>query len=185
MNKKLLLGLCLAASAATAMAQKPVIAKDPAIEAKVEKTLSRLTLEEKAGQMVELVVDLFGKNDAKGVFHIDKNRADSLIQRYKIGSILNAPNTQAPTKEQWQEIQNDIQRISMKRLGVPCVFGLDQNHGSTYTQGGTLFPQNINIAATFNREIARRGAEATAYETRAVSVPWTYSPTVEIGRAHV
>lgn len=70
----------------------------------------------------------------------------------------------------------------MKRIGIPCVFGLDQNHGSTYTQGGTLFPQNINVAATFNREIARRSAEATAYETRAVSVPWTYSPTVDLGR---
>ena len=70
----------------------------------------------------------------------------------------------------------------MKRIGIPCVFGLDQNHGSTYTQGGTLFPQNINVAASFNREIARRSAEATAYETRAVSVPWTYSPTVDLGR---
>lgn len=70
----------------------------------------------------------------------------------------------------------------MKRIGIPCVFGLDQNHGSTYTQGGTLFPQNINVAATFNREIARHSAEATAYETRAVSVPWTYSPTVDLGR---
>ncbi len=70
----------------------------------------------------------------------------------------------------------------MKRIGIPCVFGLDQNHGSTYTQDGTLYPQNINVAATFNREIARRSAEATAYETRAVSVPWTYSPTVDLGR---
>ena len=70
----------------------------------------------------------------------------------------------------------------MKRIGIPCVFGLDQNHGSTYTQDGTLFPQNINVAATFNREIARHSAEATAYETRAVSVPWTYSPTVDLGR---
>ena len=66
--------------------------------------------------------------------------------------------------------------------GVPCLFGLDQNHGSTYTQGGTLFPQNINVAATFNRDIARRSAEATAYETRAVSVPWTFSPTLDLAR---
>lgn len=183
MNRKRLLYVCMAvASTILSWAQKPVIPRDPAIEAKIEKTLSKLTLEEKAGQMVELVVDLFGKNDAKGVFHIDKNRADSLIQRYKIGSILNAPNTQAPTKEQWQEIMGDIQTISMKRLGIPCIFGLDQNHGSTYTQGGTLFPQNINVAATFNREVARRNAEATAYETRAVSVPWTYSPTVDLAR---
>lgn len=183
MNRKRLLYVCMAVASTTlSWAQKPVIPRDPAIEAKIEKTLSKLTLEEKVGQMVELVVDLFGKNDVKGVFHIDKNRADSLIQRYKIGSILNAPNTQAPTKEQWQEIMGDIQTISMKRLGIPCIFGLDQNHGSTYTQGGTLFPQNINVAATFNREVARRNAEATAYETRAVSVPWTYSPTVDLAR---
>jgi beta-glucosidase len=62
------------------------------------------------------------------------------------------------------------------------IYGLDQNHGSTYTQDGTLFPQNINVAATFNRTLAQRCAEATAYETRAVSVPWTYSPTVDLGR---
>ena len=101
---------------------------------------------------------------------------------YKIGSILNAPNTCAPTAKQWEKYIAQIQKISMKRIGIPCVFGLDQNHGSTYTQGGTLFPQNINVAASFNREIARRSAEATAYETRAVSVPWTYSPTVDLGR---
>ena len=160
----------------------PVIASDPKIEAMIEKTLARMTLEEKAGQMVELVTDLFGQNDKDGVFHIDEAKTDSIISRYKIGSILNAPNTTAPTSKQWEQYIAQIQKISMKRLGIPCVFGLDQNHGSTYTADGTLFPQNINVAASFNRDIARRSAEATAYETRAVSVPWTYSPTVDLGR---
>ena len=160
----------------------PVIASDPKIEAMIEKTLARMTLEEKAGQMVELVTDLFGSNDKDGVFHIDEAKTDSLISRYKIGSILNAPNTTAPTSKQWEQYMAQIQKISMKRLGIPCVFGLDQNHGSTYTADGTLFPQNINVAASFNRDIAHRSAEATAYETRAVSVPWTYSPTVDLGR---
>ena len=132
--------------------------------------------------MMELVTDLFGANDKNGVFYIDEHKTDSILSRYKIGSILNAPNTCAPTAKQWEKYISQIQKISMKRIGIPCVFGLDQNHGSTYTQGGTLFPQNINVAATFNREIARRSAEATAYETRAVSVPWTYSPTVDLGR---
>lgn len=116
------------------------------------------------------------------MFYIDEHKTDSILSRYKIGSILNAPNTCAPTAKQWEKYIAQIQKISMKRIGIPCVFGLDQNHGSTYTQGGTLFPQNINVAATFNREIARRSAEATAYETRAVSIPWTYSPTVDLGR---
>lgn len=180
--KKILLSISLLALAYTASANAPVIKSDPKIEAQVEQTLKKLTLEEKIGQMMELVTDLFGANDKNGVFYIDEHKTDSILSRYKIGSILNAPNTCAPTAKQWEKYIAQIQKISMKRIGIPCVFGLDQNHGSTYTQGGTLFPQNINVAATFNREIARRSAEATAYETRAVSVPWTYSPTVDLGR---
>ena len=180
--KKLLLSVSMLALAYTASAKVPVIKSDPKIEAQVEQTLKKLTLEEKIGQMMELVTDLFGANDKNGVFYIDEHKTDSILSRYKIGSILNAPNTCAPTAKQWEKYIAQIQKISMKRIGIPCVFGLDQNHGSTYTQDGTLFPQNINVAATFNREIARRSAEATAYETRAVSVPWTYSPTVDLGR---
>lgn len=180
--KKILLSISMLALAYTASANVPVIKSDPKIEAQVEQTLKKLTLEEKIGQMMELVTDLFGANDKNGVFYIDEHKTDSILSRYKIGSILNAPNTCAPTAKQWEKYIAQIQKISMKRIGIPCIFGLDQNHGSTYTQGGTLFPQNINVAATFNREIARRSAEATAYETRAVSVPWTYSPTVDLGR---
>ena len=180
--KKILLSISMLTLAYTASANVPVIKSDPKIEAQVEQTLKKLTLEEKIGQMMELVTDLFGANDKNGVFYIDEHKTDSILSRYKIGSILNAPNTCAPTAKQWEKYISQIQKISMKRIGIPCVFGLDQNHGSTYTQGGTLFPQNINVAATFNREIARRSAEATAYETRAVSVPWTYSPTVDLGR---
>ncbi|MBV3428270.1 glycoside hydrolase family 3 C-terminal domain-containing protein [Prevotella copri] len=180
--KKILLSISMLALAYTASANVPVIKSDPKIEAQVEQTLKKLTLEEKIGQMMELVTDLFGANDKNGVFYIDEHKTDSILSRYKIGSILNAPNTCAPTAKQWEKYISQIQKISMKRIGIPCVFGLDQNHGSTYTQDGTLFPQNINVAATFNREIARRSAEATAYETRAVSIPWTYSPTVDLGR---
>ena len=180
--KKLFSSIFMLALAYTASAKVPVIKSDPKIEAQVEQTLKKLTLEEKVGQMMELVTDLFGANDKNGVFYIDEHKTDSILSRYKIGSILNAPNTCAPTAKQWEKYISQIQKISMKRIGIPCVFGLDQNHGSTYTQGGTLFPQNINVAATFNREIARRSAEATAYETRAVSIPWTYSPTVDLGR---
>lgn len=179
---KLLLSISMLAFAYTTSANVPVIKSDPKIEAQVEQTLKKLTLEEKIGQMMELVTDLFGANDKNGVFYIDEHKTDSILSRYKIGSILNAPNTCAPTAKQWEKYIEQIQKISMKRIGIPCVFGLDQNHGSTYTQDGTLFPQNINVAATFNREIARHSAEATAYETRAVSVPWTYSPTVDLGR---
>lgn len=180
--KKTLISISMLALACTANANIPVIKSDAKVEAKVDQTLKKLTLEEKVGQMMEVVIDLIGANDKNGVFYIDEHKADSIFTHYKIGSILNAPNTCAPTAQQWEKYMAQIQKLSMKRLGVPCIFGLDQNHGSTYTQGGTLFPQNINVAATFNREIAHRSAEATAYETRAVSVPWTYSPTVDLGR---
>lgn len=187
--KKTLISISMLALACTANANIhttnaniPVIKSDAKIEAKVDQTLKKLTLEEKVGQMMEIVINLFGGNDKNGVFYIDEHKADSIFSHYKVGSILNAPNTCAPTAKQWEKYMAQIQKLSMKRMGVPCIFGLDQNHGSTYTQGGTLFPQNINVAATFNREIAHRSAEATAYETRAVSVPWTYSPTVDLGR---
>ena len=180
--KKILVSISMLALALGASANVPVIKSDAKVEAQVEQTLQKLTLEEKVGQMMELVTDLFGGNDKNGVFYIDEKKTDSILSRYKVGSILNAPNTCAPTAKQWEKYLQQIQKISMKRIGIPCVFGLDQNHGSTYTQGGTLFPQNINVAATFNREVARRSAEATAYETRAVSVPWTYSPTIDLGR---
>ena len=180
--KKILVSISMLALALEASANVPVIKSDAKVEAQVEQTLQKLTLEEKVGQMMELVTDLFGANDKNGVFYIDEKKTDSILSRYKVGSILNAPNTCAPTAKQWEKYLQQIQKISMKRIGIPCVFGLDQNHGSTYTQGGTLFPQNINVAATFNREVARRSAEATAYETRAVSIPWTYSPTVDLGR---
>ncbi len=180
--KKTIISVCLLTVACSASGVTPVIRSDAKLEAKVEQTLKKLTLEEKIGQMMELVTDLFGTNDKNGVFYIDEHKTDSILSNYKIGSILNAPNTCAPTAKQWETYTAQLQKISLKRIGIPCIFGLDQNHGSTYTQGGTLFPQNINVAATFNREIARNCAEATAYETRAVSVPWTYSPTVDLGR---
>ena len=181
-SKLVLLVVILSAMLASCGKQGAGQGQDADIEAQVAKKLGELTLEEKIGQMMQLVTDLFGTNDENGVFHIDPAKADTLFSKYKIGSILNAPNTCAPTAEQWEEIIAEIQQLSMKHIGIPCIFGLDQNHGSTYTQGGTLFPQNINVAATFNRDIARKSAEATAYETRAVSVPWTFSPTIDLGR---
>lgn len=156
--------------------------KDTKIESKIDNLLSKMTLEEKAGQMIQLVTDLFVGNDKNGVFHIDEHKTDSIISNYKVGSILNAPNTVAPTVKQWEDYVARIQKISMKRLGIPRLMGLDQNHGSTYISDGILYPQNINLGASFNREITRKAAEAAAYETRAASIPWTFNPTVDLGR---
>ena len=95
---------------------------------------------------------------------------------------MNAPGPVAQSREKWKEIIGYIQEVSMKEIGIPCIYGLDQNHGTTYTLGGTLFPQNINLGAAFNPELTYESAVVTAYETRASNCPWTYSPTVDMAR---
>ncbi len=220
--------------AATIMqAQKPAIPRDAALEAKIEKTLAKMTLDEKIGQMLELNLDIIGKmtvenakvdrekvrsvlqqygrsdaevkemlkktdqqiidqlggfpvdiyqGDTKRVWKLNEQMLDTLISKWKVGSILNAPGTKAPTVAQWQQWIQLIQKKSMKYLGIPDIYGLDHNHGVTYTQGGTLFPQPINLGASFNTELARRGAEITAYESRAANCPWVYNPVVDLSR---
>ena len=234
--KKVLLILSLLTfnfSLLTSMAQKPAIPRDAALEAKVEKTLAKMSLDEKIGQMLELNLDIIGKmtvKDAKvdrekvrsvlqqygrsaeeveamvklsdqeiidklGAFPVDIYQGetkrewqlnevmlDTLISKWKVGSILNAPGTRAPSIDQWQKWITLIQEKSMKYLGIPDIYGLDHNHGVTYTQGGTLFPQPINLGASFNTELARIGAEITAYESRAANCPWVYNPVVDLSR---
>ena len=179
--RQTLLPLMLFAALGVA-AQKPAIPRDDALEAKVEKTLARMTLDEKIGQMLELNFDLMGKYDANGTWTLNETMLDTCISKWKVGSILNAPATRAATIEQWQYWIRLIQQKSMKYLGIPDVYGLDHNHGVTYTQKGTLFPQPINLAASFNTELARRGAQITAYESRAANCPWVYNPVVDLGR---
>ena len=223
--------MCCAAM--TTQAQKPAIPRDAALEAKVEKTLARMTLDEKIGQMLELNLDVMGKmtvenakvdrekvrsvmqqygtpkaeaeavlkltdaqiierfgnypldiyqGETKRVWKLNETMLDTLISKWKVGSILNAPGTRAATVDQWQKWIQLIQKKSMKYIGIPDIYGLDHNHGVTYTQGGTLFPQPINLGASFNTELAFRGAEITAYESRAANCPWVYNPVVDLSR---
>lgn len=180
MTRQFIIATVVTALSVTALAG-PVIPRDEALEQKVESTLSRMTLDEKIGQMTELAIDLIAHRGPDGKLIYHPGMLDSVIGKYKVGSILNAPQ-HALTPKEWNELIGKIQEVSMKEIGIPCIYGLDQNHGVTYTQGGTLFPQNINVAATFNPAIAEQAAAITAYETRASSCPWTYSPTVDLVR---
>lgn len=166
----------------SANTQQPAIPSDSVLEAKVEKTLSAMTLDEKIGQMTELTIDVLG--DWKdGEFFLDNDKVMEAIGKYKVGSVLNAPGgPTAQTPDKWVEIIGHLQKVSMEQIGIPCIYGLDQNHGTTYTLGGILFPQNINVGASFNRQKALEAAAVTAYETRAGDCPWTYSPTVDLTR---
>ena len=231
--KKTILTFAVVCAAVGVQAQKTAIPRDAALEAKIEKTLAKMTLDEKIGQMLELNLDVMGKmtvenakvdrekvrsvlqqygrsdaevkemlkltdqqiidklggfpvdiyqGDTKRVWQLNETMLDTLISKWKVGSILNAPGTRASSVEQWQKWIQLIQKKSMKYLGIPDIYGLDHNHGVTYTQGGTLFPQPINLGASFNTELARRGAEITAYESRAANCPWVYNPVVDLSR---
>lgn len=175
---------CLSAGwlhAAVAQTQMtPAIPRDEQMEQKIERLLRKMTLDEKVGQMCELTIDVIQKK-GEG-FQIDEAKLDSVITKYKVGSILNVPNGTAVTAAEWQRIIRRIQEKSMKEIGIPCVYGVDQIHGTTYTQGGTLFPQGVNMGAAFNRALMREGSRISAYETRAGSIPWTYAPVTDLGR---
>lgn len=173
------IGMMLAAHATV----KPAIPRDEKLEEKIEKVLSRMNLDEKVGQMLELNLDVMGTMDWNTrTWTLNETMLDTLISKHKVGSILNAPGTRAATVEQWQGWIQLIQKKSMTHLGIPCIYGLDHNHGVTYTQGGTLFPQPINLGASFNPELARQMAEVTAYESRAGNCPWVYNPVIDLGR---
>ncbi|WP_294744354.1 glycoside hydrolase family 3 N-terminal domain-containing protein [uncultured Prevotella sp.] len=180
--KKTVLSIAMICACIMAAAQKPGIPRDAALEAKVEKTLAKMTLDEKIGQMLELNFDIMGRYDATGKWKLNEQMLDTLISKWKVGSILNAPGTRAASVAQWQQWIRLIQEKSMTYLGIPDIYGLDQNHGVTYVQDGTLFPQPINLGASFNTELARRGAEITAYESRAANCPWVYNPVVDLSR---
>ena len=169
LRKVLLVSSIIGNAACFVQAATPVsLTKDTEIEKKVEATLARMTLEEKVGQMTELSIDVLG-NVVGGEFKLDKEKVKNAIGKYKVGSVLNAPGPVAQSREKWKEIIGYIQEVSMKEIGIPCIYGLDQTHGTTYTLGGTLFPQNINLGASFNPELTYESAVITAYETRVVA----------------
>ena len=159
---------------------------DPAIEGKIDSIIAQMTIEEKIGQMSQFTVDIVGKGGnaffSDEPFEIDPVMLDTVIGKYKVGSILNASNTRAQTTEMWEYIISTIQKRAIEETGIPIIYGIDAIHGATYTAGATFFPQEIGMAATFNREMVKEGAHITAYETRASNTPWVFSPTMDIGR---
>ena len=210
----------------------PAIPRDAELEAKIEKKLATMTLDEKIGQMLELNLDVLGgmrfenakvdreklrrtllqfgqdakavdemvklsdeeiiqkiggygidiyTHDTKRSWELNETVLDTTISKWKVGSVLNAPG-KAGTIEQWQRWIPQIQEKSMEYLGIPDIYGLDNNHGVTYVQGGTLFPQPINLGASFNIALAKEMAEITAYESRAANCPWVYNPVLDLGR---
>lgn len=135
-----------------------------------------MTLEEKIGQMTQIAIT----SVAKGVELTAAG--DSILRTYKVGSVLNTPGDIAQTPQDYEKLVEEINRIAIEETGIPTLYGLDHIHGTSYVLGGTIFPQEIAIAATFNRDHAYNMGKVTAYESRAANVPWTFSPTMDLGR---
>lgn len=159
----------------------PAITRDAAIERKVDSVLKKLTLEQKAGQMMQMTTSTITKWTEQGLV-LDPDKLQTVIGKYKVGSILNTFGDVATPAAYTAMMVSQIQQKSLEEIGVPCIFGLDMIHGASYLTDGTFFPQEINLAATFNREYARAMGEAMAYETRAAMVPWVFSPVMDLGR---
>ncbi|MDE6533163.1 MAG: glycoside hydrolase family 3 C-terminal domain-containing protein [Muribaculaceae bacterium] len=191
MIRKIVSACCLVAILASGCSSDrggkpaPAIAPDETIESAIKEKLGKMSLEEKVGQMTQITIDVVTDMPASwstGKFTLSQGKLDTIIGIHKVGSLLNVPMSVAQTRETYHDMMVKVQEMSMKEIGIPCIFGLDQIHGVTYVLGGTLFPQNINIAASFNPAHARKAGEITAYETRAASVPWSFSPVVDLGR---
>ena len=182
--KKFLIMTALAATALTACKEEknavtPAIPSDEAVEKKVEDVLAGMSLKEKAGQLVQLNISVLEDETHEA---IDPAKLEKILGEYKVGSILNVMHDAAHSREQTAAMIRQIQEKSMELIGIPCIYGLDMIHGATYLTDGSFYPQEVNIAATFNREYARMLGEAMAYETRAAQCPWVFSPVMDLGR---
>ena len=175
----LVLAAAVAACGPKAPAVLPAIEPDAQVEAKVEQVLKGMTLQEKVGQMVQLSINLIENEEHNDV---DPAKMDVIFGKYKVGSILNVMADRALDREKTAAFIAKIQESSMRNIGIPCIYGLDMIHGASYLTDGTLFPQEINLGATFNRDFAFQMGRAMAYETRAAQCPWVFSPVMDLGR---
>lgn len=165
--------------------QTSLFAQSKSIEERVQELLSKMTIEEKVGQMTQVTLQAVSKTQGtKNQKHqLDEKKLEEAIVKYNVGSILNVYDV-AHSIDYWHEVITKIQDIATKktRLGIPVIYGIDAIHGATYTKGSTLFPQALSVASTFNKKIAERIGEITAIETRASGIPWNFYPVMDLGR---
>lgn len=171
------MSIILASCGAGQTSGSNAIPEDKAVENKVESVLKKMTLEEKVGQMIQLTAGAFCTDDL-----VDTAKVRHLVKEYKIGSFLNTfgptSRPRAVTAEQIKKIQD----ITMEELGIPMVYGLDMIHGASYLDDATFYPQEVNLAATFDRSYAEMMGKVIAYESRAAMTPWVFSPVMDLSR---
>ena len=166
-------------TAAVSCGRRTAIPGDASLERKIDRTMAGMTLDDKVGQMVQLTItNILDESLAR----IDTNKLNTVIGQYRIGSILNVVRNKSNPTAATADVVREMQRVSMRELGIPCLYGLDMIHGASYLDEGTLFPQEIGMAATFNRDAVRAMGTAIGYESRAALVPWVFSPVMDLGR---
>ena len=157
------------------------------IDKKVEALINKMTLQEKVGQMAQITLDVLCKGDNRysstQPLTLDDAEMKKVFGKYHIGSVLNVAGGQAITPQKWYEIISAIQKSSLANdtHKIPVIYGVDEIHGATYTDGATMFPQQIAQGAARNPQLTERAAAITAYETRASNIPWTFSPVLDLG----
>ena len=155
------------------------------VKHRVEELLSKMTLEEKVGQMTQITLEVVSKSEGtvNQKFELDKEKLREAITKYHVGSILNVYNV-AHTVQEWHSIINEIQNVSQNetRMKIPVLYGIDAIHGATYTKGATLFPQALGMASTWNPELVMYEGEITSKQVKACGIPWNFYPVMDIGR---
>ena len=141
-------------------------------DGKVNELLSKMTLEEKIGQMTQAEQDaLKDVND---------------IETYFLGSVLSGGNSdpkEGNSLKAWTDMYDRYQAHALKtRLGIPILYGVDAVHGHNNVLGAVIFPHNIGLGCTRNAKLVERAARITAEEVRATGINWAFAPCVAVPR---
>ena len=152
------------------------------IEKMVRKQIRSMTVEEKVGQMTQINIGVLIDNKVKGRVAFDEEKMSEAFDKYKVGSVLNSIS-RALTLSEWHGVINAVQDKALSsEQAIPVLYGVDAIHGVTYTQGSTLFPHNIGLAASRDLTLVKQATKATAMEVRATGVRWNFDPVLDAGR---
>ena len=141
-------------------------------DAQVKELLSKMTLEEKIGQMIQADQE-----------HL-QNPAD--IEKYCLGSLLSGGNSDPKagnSLQAWMDMYDGYQQHALKtRLAIPILYGVDAVHGHSNVIGAVIFPHNIGLGCTRNPDLVKKISQITALEMRATGIQWTFAPCVTVPR---
>ena len=162
-----------------------IINKNTVADSSIENLIKSMSIEQKVGQMTQINIDLISKGEVYNLetpHQIDSVKLDVAINKYFVGSILNAAGYPF-SRDHWKSIITTIQTKALSGGSkIPILYGIDAIHGANYTIGSTLFPQQIALAATWNPTLVEEAASITAYDVSASGIPWNFSPVLDLAR---